>query len=147
MSLKDEVIFFSVSTALSRKVRAWWFQRLTHVIFDVLEAWYLEACRPCTRWYVEWYKKHTFPCYHENTTRVVFFVPIPVVFYVAHIILDHDVNFVESHPNWYKTHHNQRYHSGGIGGGIYQLRIPSVIRNIIVQALPSKLKYHSIPMI
>jgi hypothetical protein len=33
-----------------------------------------------------------------------------------------------------------KYHSGGTGGGIYQLRIPPVIRNFIVQALPSKIK-------
>jgi hypothetical protein len=33
-----------------------------------------------------------------------------------------------------------RYHSGGTGGGIYQMRIPPVIRNFIVQALHSKIK-------
>ena len=67
MSLKNEVLFFSVSgAALSRKVRTFLLRppspRTGLAVstphsrdFDVLEAWYLEACRPCTRWYVEWF--------------------------------------------------------------------------------------------
>jgi hypothetical protein len=49
-------------------------------------------------------------CYPENTTRVVLFVPLVVTFYVGDIILNHDVNVVEIHENWYNSHPDEKFH-------------------------------------
>jgi hypothetical protein len=54
-------------------------------------------------------------CYH----RVVFFLPLVVVFCLARIILDDDTSLVKSYYNWYKEYHNPKYHFGGTGSGIF----------------------------
>ena len=66
-------------------------------ILMMIEGLVLRSLYSPTRWYGEWYFYLRFPCYSENTTRVVFVVPLPVSLYVDHTVLDHNTNLVESY--------------------------------------------------
>jgi hypothetical protein len=71
---------------------------------------------------------------------VVLVVPLVVTFYLADIIFHHDVNIVESHDNWYNSHHDEKFHFCCTGRGIYQSKIPLVVRIFIVGAVRCKIK-------
>jgi hypothetical protein len=107
-------------------------------LFTQYNFWYLEACRAPTRWYGVWFFYLTFPCCPQNTTRVVFFLPLVVVFYLARIILDDDTSLVKSYYNWYKEYHNPKYHFGGTGSGIFNWKIPPRLRICMVVAVHVK---------
>jgi hypothetical protein len=82
-------------------------------------------------------------CYPKNTTRVVFLVLAIIHFYLSSIIFNHDLVLIKNHANWYNLDHDEKYHFGGTGCGIYMLRIPLVLRLKIVGNARSKKKYHS----
>jgi hypothetical protein len=80
-------------------------------------------------------------CYPENTTMVVLFIPRVVTFYLADTIFHHDVNVVESHEKLYNSHHDEKFHFLlHCGHGIYQLKIPLVMRSFMVAAVRCKIK-------